>query len=74
MLLVFPCVPERRIPYLLLHSPYLFCLCLCLEVWQTDGIGGGQSKNTSLECMLKTLKGDLMEITPGKLRTFCEID
>jgi hypothetical protein len=42
-------------------------------------MGGGQSKNTLLECMLKNFKrrfnGDYgVKLTPGKLRTFCEID
>jgi hypothetical protein len=30
-----------------LHSPYPFCLCLCLDVWHMGGMGGGQSKNTT---------------------------
>jgi hypothetical protein len=42
-------------------------------------MGGGQSKNTPLECVLKIFKrefkGDYgFKLTPGKLRTFCEID
>jgi hypothetical protein len=42
-------------------------------------MGGGQSKNTSLKCMLKNFKwgfnGDYgVKMTPGKLRIFCEID
>jgi hypothetical protein len=42
-------------------------------------MGGSQSKNTLLECMLKNFKrgfnGDYgIKLTPGKLRTFCEID
>jgi hypothetical protein len=52
----------RKDPLPPLHSPYPFCLHLCLDVWQTVGMGGGQSKNTSLECMLKNFKSDLMEI------------
>jgi hypothetical protein len=40
---------------------------------------GGQSKNTPLECMLNNFKrgfnGDYrVKLTPGKLRTFYEID
>jgi hypothetical protein len=42
-------------------------------------MGGDQSKNNPLECMLKNFKkgfngnnGD--KLTAGKLRTFCEID
>jgi hypothetical protein len=42
-------------------------------------MGGGQSKNNPLECMLKNFKGGFkgdygVKLTPGKLRTFCEID
>jgi hypothetical protein len=29
-----------------LHSPYPFCLHLCVDVWQSGGIGGDQSKST----------------------------
>jgi hypothetical protein len=40
-------------------------------------MGGSQSKNTPLECMLKNLKGGFngdyrVKLTLGKLRTFCE--
>jgi hypothetical protein len=43
------------------------------------GMGGGQSKNILLGCMLKNFKkgfnGDYgVKLTPGKLRNFCEID
>jgi hypothetical protein len=43
------------------------------------GMGGGQSKNALLECVLKNFKrgfnGDYgVKLTPDKLRTFCEID
>jgi hypothetical protein len=42
-------------------------------------MGGGQSKNTPLECMLKNFKRGYNEnygvkLTPGKRGTFCEID
>jgi hypothetical protein len=44
-----------------------------------EGMGGDQSKNTPLECMLKNFKKGLngeygVKLTDGKLRTFCEID
>jgi hypothetical protein len=44
-----------------------------------EGMGEGQSKNASLEFMLKKFKrgfnGDYrVKLTPDKLRTFCEID
>jgi hypothetical protein len=59
-----------------LHSPHPFHLCLCLDIWQMGGMGGGQSKNTALEGMLKNFKrgfnGDYgVKLIPGKLRTFC---
>jgi hypothetical protein len=53
VLFVFPCVLEMRDPLPHLHSPYLFHPCLCLDVWQMGGKGGGQSN----------FKGYLMEIT-----------
>jgi hypothetical protein len=42
------------------------------------GMGGDQSKNALLECVLKNFKGGFngdcgLKLTPGKLRTFCEI-
>jgi hypothetical protein len=42
-------------------------------------MGGGQSKNTPVGCMLKNFKRGFNEdyrvkLTPGKFRTFCEID
>jgi hypothetical protein len=42
-------------------------------------MGGGQSKNTPLGYMLKNFKkgfnGDYgVNVTPGKFKTFCEID
>jgi hypothetical protein len=43
------------------------------------GMGGGQSKNTPLGCMLKNFKkgfnGDYrVKLSSGKLRAFCKID
>jgi hypothetical protein len=42
-------------------------------------MGGGQSKNIPLECMLKKLKKEFnkdygVKLIPDRLRTFCEID
>jgi hypothetical protein len=58
-----------------LHSPHPFCLCLCLEVWQTGGMGGSQSKNTPHQNFKRGFNGDYrVKLTSDKLRTFCEID
>jgi hypothetical protein len=75
----FPLCAREEGPLASLHSPHPFHLCLCLDVWQTGGMGGGQSKNNPLECMLKNFKWGCKrdyrgKLTPGKLRTFCEID
>jgi hypothetical protein len=45
----FPLCAREEDPLPPLHSPHPFCLCLCLDVWQMGGMGGGQSKNTTLE-------------------------
>jgi hypothetical protein len=42
-------------------------------------MGGNQSKNTPLECMVKNFKkgfnGDFgLKLTPNKLKTLCEVD
>jgi hypothetical protein len=40
-------------------------------------MGGNQSKNTSLECMVENFKRDLMEtmeLTHNKLKVLCEVD
>jgi hypothetical protein len=42
-------------------------------------MGGGQSKNTLLECMVKNFKrefnGDYgVKLTPHKLKVLCEVD
>jgi hypothetical protein len=75
-IICFPLCAGERTPYFI---PHTFHLYLCLDVWQMGGMGGGQSKNTPLECMLKNFKrgfnGDFkVKLTPDKLRTFCEID
>jgi hypothetical protein len=41
----FPCVLERT-AYLLCTALIPSRLCLCLDVWQMEGMGGGQSENT----------------------------
>jgi hypothetical protein len=48
VLFVFPCVLERRIPYLI-SLALIPSLCLCLDIWQMEWMGGGQSKNNSVE-------------------------
>jgi hypothetical protein len=45
----FPLCAREEDPLSPFHSPHPFHLCLCLDVWQTGGVGGGQSKNTPLE-------------------------
>jgi hypothetical protein len=42
----FPLCAREEDPLPPLHSPHPFYLCLCLDVWQMGGMGGGQSKNT----------------------------
>jgi hypothetical protein len=75
----FPLCARKEDPLLPLHNPHPFHFCLCLDVWNGEGIEGGQSKNTFLGYMLKNFKkgfnGDFgVKLTPDKLRTFCEID
>jgi hypothetical protein len=43
------------------------------------GIGGSQSKNITLECMLKNFKKEFnkdygIKLSPDRLRTFCAIN
>jgi hypothetical protein len=78
VLFVFPCVPKRMTPYLLSTAliPSIFVSVLTSGKWQ---MGGGQSENTPLECMLKNFKrgcnGDYrVNLTPVNLRTFCWLD
>jgi hypothetical protein len=41
----FPLYAEEEDPLHSFHSPHPFLLCLCVDVWQTGGMGGGHSKN-----------------------------
>jgi hypothetical protein len=44
-------------PLIPLQNPQPFCFYLCLDIWShRGGMGGGQNKNTSLECLLKNFK------------------
>jgi hypothetical protein len=78
----FPLCAREEDPLSPLHGPRSFCLCLSLSLsWclVSGGMGGGQSQNTPLECMLKNFKKEFnrdhgVKLTPGKFRTFCEID
>jgi hypothetical protein len=77
--LVFPCVPERRTPYLLSKAlfPSVFASVLTSGKWEEwEEV---RVRTPPLEGMLKNFKrgfnGDFgVKLTPGKLRTFCEID
>jgi hypothetical protein len=74
-IICFPLGARKENPIPPLHSPYPYRLYLCLGVWQMGGMGGGQSKNIPLECMLNNFKRGFnrdyrVKLTPGKLRTF----
>jgi hypothetical protein len=45
-IICFPPCARKEDPLPPLHSPHPFCLCLCLDVWQMGGKGGGQSNDT----------------------------
>jgi hypothetical protein len=52
-------------------SPKLLPLCVCLAIWEREEMGRNQSKNTTLECMVKNFKngfnGDYgVNSTPNK--------
>jgi hypothetical protein len=51
----FYLVCQRRGPPFT-SSPKPIPLCVCLAVWYWEEMGGNQSKNTVLECMIKNFE------------------
>jgi hypothetical protein len=52
---------------------------VCLAIWRQEEMGGNQSKNTPLECMINHFKTGFnghygVKLTPNKLNILCEVD
>jgi hypothetical protein len=73
VLFVSPCAGEEDAlpPF---HSSHPFSLYLCLDVWQTGGMGGGQIRTPPKNFKREFNADYMVKLTPDKLRTFCEIN
>jgi hypothetical protein len=58
---VFPCLSERKTPYLLSIALIPF-VCFCLDIWQWEEWEDVRVRTPPQGSCLRTLKRDLMEI------------